>query len=61
MDKFVKELLTEDVLVETAKRYGIGKEKVYFVGGFENFIFGFEANDKSFIVRISHSSHRGLD
>lgn len=61
MDKFVKELLTEDVLVETAKRYGIGKEKVYFVGGFENFIFGFEANDKSFIVRISHSSHRDLD
>lgn len=61
MEKFVKELLTDDVLKEIASLYGIKKDDLYFVGGFENFIFGFEKNEKSYIVRISHSSHRTID
>jgi len=61
MDKFVKDLLGEDVLTEVSKRYDIEKDALYFVGGFENFIYGFDRDEKSYIVRISHSSHRDLD
>ena len=32
MDKFVKDLLTEDVLIEVANRYNVNKENLYFVG-----------------------------
>ncbi|NLZ15783.1 MAG: phosphotransferase [Erysipelotrichaceae bacterium] len=60
MDKFVKDLLTEDVLIEVANRYNVNKENLYFVGGFENFIYGYDRDNQSYIVRISHSSHRDL-
>lgn len=31
------------------------------LGGFENFIYGFDHNSQSYIVRISHSSHRIIE
>lgn len=61
MDKFVKELLTEEVLTEVSKRYNIERKQLYFVGGFENYIYGFDRDEKSYVVRISHSSHRDLE
>lgn len=60
MEKYVKELLTEKLLSEIAVLYGISKEKLYFVGGFENIIYGFDKNNESYILRITHSSHRTL-
>lgn len=61
MEKFVKELFTEGVIKEITSLYSIEKEQLYFVGGFENYVYGFEKDNKSYIVRISHSSHRTLD
>jgi hypothetical protein len=46
MDKFVNDLLTEDILNEVSKRYDIKRENLYFVGGFENYIYGFDKDDK---------------
>ena len=39
MDKFVNDLLTEDILKEVSKRYDVKRENLYFVGGFENYIY----------------------
>lgn len=61
MEKFVRELLTEKVLEKVASLYGVTKEELYYVGGFENFIYGFDREGKSYIVRISHSCHRTVD
>ena len=61
MDKFVNDLLTEDILKEVSKRYDVKRENLYFVGGFENYIYGFDRGEKSYVVRISHSSHRTID
>jgi len=58
MEKFVKELLTEKVLNEVKNLYAINE--LYYVGGFENFIYGFDKDNQSYIVRISHSSHRTI-
>ena len=61
MDKNTKELLTEKVIEKAALLYGRKKDALYFVGGFENFVYGFDADGKSYIVRLSHSTHRTLD
>lgn len=61
MEKFVKELFTEEILDKTANFYGLSKENLKPVGGFENYIYGFAKGEKSYIVRISHSSHRTID
>ena len=57
MEKYVKELFTEEVLEITSKLYGIEREDLYNVGGFENYIYGFDKDNKSYIVRITHNSH----
>lgn len=61
MEKFVKELLTEETLEKTALLYTVEMKELSFVGGFENFIYGFNKKDKSYIIRITHSSHRTID
>ena len=38
-DKFVKDLLTEDVLIEVANRYNVNKENLYFVGVLKFYIW----------------------
>lgn len=60
MEKFVKELLTDKVLEEVGSLYGVKNSDLYFVGGFENYIYGFKT-DKEHIVRITHSSHRSVE
>lgn len=61
MEKFVKELFTDEVFIQVASLYGLTKEQLYAVGGFENYIYGFEKEEQSYIVRVSHSSHRTID
>lgn len=61
MEKFVKELFTDEVLEKVASLYELKKDKLYTVGGFENYIYGFDKEGKSYIVRVSHSSHRTID
>lgn len=61
MEKNVKLLLTNEVMEKVAAFYNLKIEDLYFVGGFENFIYGFKRDDASYIVRITHSSHRSKD
>ncbi len=48
----------EGIINEAAVRYGIEKEKLKFINDFENYIYEYEKNDKHYILRITHSSHR---
>ncbi|MBN3490123.1 phosphotransferase [Acholeplasma equirhinis] len=61
MEKFVKELLTENILMRISSRYKVERKALTFIGGFENYIYGFEKDNKSYVVRVSHSSHRDLE
>lgn len=48
----------EDILNEAAARYGIEREKLKFINDFENYIYEYEKNDRQYILRLTHSSHR---
>lgn len=61
MEKHVKALLTDGILEKIANLYGIEKDQLYYVGGFENLIYGFDQINQSYIVRITHSTHRTID
>jgi Ser/Thr protein kinase RdoA (MazF antagonist) len=61
MDKYVNELFTESIISEVTSLYNISHEELYLVGGFENYVYGFTKEGKSYVVRISHSSHRLLE
>jgi len=60
MEKHVKELFNDNILRQAAVFYEIAFEDLVFVGGFENFIYGFHKDSDDFIMRISHESHRTL-
>lgn len=61
MNKKIKELYSEDVLKEAANRYNIPFSDIKPIGGFESFVYEFRQNDKDYIMRVSHSSHRSLN
>ena len=61
METHIKKAFTDAILDQVGKLYEIEAKSLYKVGGFENFIYGFEREDKVFIVRISHSDHRTYD
>ena len=60
MEKHVKALFNDQVLKEAAIFYSVTFEDLVFVGGFENFIYGFTKDSEEYIMRISHESHRTL-
>lgn len=58
MELSVMQEFNEDIINEAAERYGIEKEKLKFINDFENYIYEYEKNDKHYILRLTHSSHR---
>lgn len=58
MEKKVKELLNAHILKESAKRFGIDILTLNLIGDFQNFIYEYKKQDKSYILRLTHSSHR---
>lgn len=56
MDKFIHDLLTEDIVKAALKFYDVINYKD--LGGFENFVYEFENANGLFILRLTHSSHR---
>ena len=61
MDKNIREAYTDCILTEAAKRYGITKDRVRLLDGFESFIYEYERGEQAYILRISHSLHRTSD
>ena len=61
MDRRIKELYNESILMEATARYGVEPVKVRKLGGFESFIYEYSKNGKDHILRITHSFHRSMD
>lgn len=58
MEKFIKDLFTEEILNEAISKYELDKDSIKQLGGFESFIYSFKAQDKDYILRITHNSRR---
>jgi Ser/Thr protein kinase RdoA (MazF antagonist) len=58
MEKEIRALLNEEILNEAAGRFGVNISEVKLIGGFQNFIYEYRKQEKSYILRLTHSSHR---
>ncbi|MGE3854176.1 MAG: phosphotransferase enzyme family protein [Planctomycetota bacterium] len=59
MDLQTKARLNEGILEMTAQRYGIAREQLESLGGFESFIYAFTAPDGGQrILRLAHTARR---
>jgi Ser/Thr protein kinase RdoA (MazF antagonist) len=58
MEKRIKERFSDAVLDEAMQRYGIAKNRIRPLGGFESFIYEFERDSRAYILRIAHSFRR---
>lgn len=61
MDKAIRERYNELILQEIMARYGIEQDKIRLLDGFESYIFEFEVDDQSFILRVGHSLRRTVE
>jgi len=58
MEKQIKTRFNETILQEAIKRYGIDRNKLKKLDGFESFIFEYEKDGIEYILRIGHSIRR---
>jgi Ser/Thr protein kinase RdoA (MazF antagonist) len=61
MDRRIRELYDDAILEEALARYGVAKENVRLLDGFESFIYEYEKSGQGYILRVSHSLHRTSD
>jgi Ser/Thr protein kinase RdoA (MazF antagonist) len=61
MDKRIREIYNDSILNKALARYGIARENVHLLDGFESFIYEYEKDDKRYVLRVSHSLHRTSD
>jgi len=60
MEKAIRERYNDHILQETMRRYGISSEQIRLLDGFESFMFEFERDSRSYILRLSHSIRRSV-
>lgn len=58
LEKRIQEAFSDQILQVAAKRYGLLASDVRKLGGFESFVFEYEKDNCSYILRISHCTHR---
>ncbi len=58
MEKRIRERYGDSILKEAMERYGIHKNQIQLLDGFESFIYDFEKGEKNYILRIAHSIRR---
>lgn len=58
MEQEIKNLMNDDVLNKASKCFALKSIDLSYVGGFQNFIFEYVKEGKSYILRLTHSSHR---
>jgi len=61
MLKATKEIYSENILEEIAGRYKLPKTEFKLLDGFESFIYEFQQNNRSHILRVTHSLHRNVE
>lgn len=61
MEKEVKDLFNEQILEESANRFGIDTSTLNLIGSFQNYVYEYKRQNKLYILRLTHSSHRKED
>jgi Ser/Thr protein kinase RdoA (MazF antagonist) len=61
VDKRIRELYDDSILDEALARYGIAKDEVQLLDGFESYIYEYRKDGKRYVLRVSHSLHRASD
>lgn len=58
MEPAIREKYNDNILREIMGKYGIDKDKIKLLDGFESFIYEFERDGREYILRISHTGLR---
>ena len=58
MDPRIQAMLTEELLEAICSRYGLEKDELTLIGGYQNFIFGYERGSRSYILRLTPGTLR---
>lgn len=61
MEKEVEVQFTDEVLLEAAKRFDLEISSLKKLGSFENYVYEAVNNGRSYILRLTHSSHRSTN
>lgn len=61
MLKATKDIYVAEILEEIALRYKLPSSEFRLLDGFESFIYEFTLNNKSHILRVTHSLHRNVE
>ncbi|QSF43013.1 phosphotransferase enzyme family protein [Paenibacillus tianjinensis] len=62
MEDAIKNILnTHPVIDIAANRYGINREELSYLGGFQNFVYEYQQNDRSYILRVTPDKHRSAN
>lgn len=60
LEKEIKELINDAILSKAAEFFAVPVQDLTYIGGFQNFIYEYEKNQKTYILRLTHSSHRNI-
>ncbi|WP_336773406.1 phosphotransferase enzyme family protein [Paenibacillus sp. MMO-58] len=58
MDPKIKALFLDEYEVEGAARFGVDPEELTFIGGFQNFIYSYQRENRKYILRFTPSTLR---
>jgi Ser/Thr protein kinase RdoA (MazF antagonist) len=58
MEERIRERYSDKILAQAMSRYGIERDRIRLLDGFESYIYEFDRDDGEFILRIAHSIRR---
>jgi Ser/Thr protein kinase RdoA (MazF antagonist) len=61
VEQRIRERYNDDIFSDTIARYGVGRDAVRLLDGFESFIYEFDKDGDAFILRVGHSLRRSTD
>lgn len=61
MENKIKEIFSDEIVGSVALKYGVSIKDLKFIGGFQNFVYEYQQNGMSCILRFTPSSHRTVN
>jgi len=58
MEPVIRERFNDEILAAARQRYGIAADQIHLLDGFESFMFEYEQDGASYILRLGHSRRR---
>ncbi|WP_169907551.1 phosphotransferase enzyme family protein [Priestia abyssalis] len=61
MEQAVGKLFSTEILNEAASQFGAEKDTLKMLGDFENYVYEVTRGENSYVLRLTHSSHRSRE